>query len=1703
MANLMTVRLNKADSPNWGFRLQGGKDFGTPLVIQKVNGGSPAERAGLIAGDSVIKINNVDVYNLLHKEAQDVIVRSGLNFDMVIQRGGSTWKPAVIPTGQVPKPNPAVSKLSPVTKTSLAAQPGENIGAIGTGHNLSAKPFAPQVNGAVNGNSNKLINKQYNTPIKLYSEDAIAETLSAQTEVLSTGALGVNFKKNEKDYDATNSAVYRMLKEAENDPEQSVNDSEPDSGIVTSSNKGVAGLRHVTAPQNKPAPANPQLPPGQNICADCERLIVGVFVRIKDKNLHVECFKCATCGTSLKNVGYYNINNKLYCDIHAKSAAIAINNPAAVPVTIPPGGKAPVSAISAALSSHSLPSPSPLSPKLPTYAPSYPPPAEEPIATPPADVASKPFAPSPQLNSTAPSSEPNPNISSNTSLYNPSAPLSFSKFINKSAASSGPKPFSSVSAPLSPGGTLPRAAPLSPQSNFNRAPLSPPSAPSYSSYSPASTAGRSTSIVWPPQQDSDLPTACPLFYPPPSKVETELVEKRKKQSKFESEYFSEELEDVNMDETTSFYSEELCFSGRRSAVECVELLSDTLDTQKLVENVIKSSPMLATPSLDIGKKVETCKETCTKARCIENIEACELRRPTQYTPNTIEFQNVNRVQNTVSQRWESSLTQAVRTTAPDSDTFVRIPSRGAPSPMRSALTIAPAQPFNPQSQSILDPVPLPEQTEPYFPPEHPILPVKKEEEPKKLEKPPISKPKSPFTKALEIAPDRPFTPAGGVPLTPPPVKKKPKDALDKLLDELPRPGEKLDMRSALTTAPDRSYTPLSTEYSSTSEETKSMKESAYNIDRSHLVKPLKPEELPQSFKMNTQEPKPPSYYAPAVIEERIKSETELEEMRKATKSKETRIIEEETMQPGQITQQIITQEAQSNPGTFAPLFQGFSCSFKNKTDHSQFSIEVCTTPPVPTPPPKPQTPISYIATVEERPAKITKQKIIEEKSGSEEMMKRQEKTSMETKQQYIQKRDVQKQDVQKQAEEVIQVKPLPVTTLLHKPETLPSYQMDLKATAEADLILMEKRQKAQQRLEEQKREREQQKIAEVSTTQKTVQGISIQQEALPPKPIINIDPSEAMNPSPSVHFQPVSEKPPSTTFSPRPRSITPSMINKAPPLLPYYQDNLVAQFHSAVGSNVLDPTTPEISRSPSPHPEARSRSPSPFPSRRQERAKSPAEGPPPNPLQSSRPLPTPQDFKIQQAKENVKTYLSGYKSHEEVSGHAADISQVSQNVAYPLSSAQACVQTGKVQQQVDSCEKQRLQITDAQKQECQVAKSSDRISTTNISEKSHQEQLAAERHSQSQTVERSADGITQVQRKKIVTEEYEKSHKETNIQIEKNVTSVNRRPFSKVNVPLVEGPTAQSFHVTNPRHLSFESKELLMSQQESEKLNTQNTLQEASQKLSCQNSDTNQNQSSRIPSSCPVQPPVRHVYPPGSLASIKHVQPPCASQKPSQNVTKPNVPKPTVGSGKGRQAGGIKVAPNRGRGVLNTGSLSGPRVPLCGHCHGQIRGPFITALGKIWCPQHFVCATPSCKRSLQDLGFVEEQGQLYCEYCFEQYLAPPCSKCNAKIKTDCLKAIGKNFHPECFNCYYCGKLFGNAAFFLEDGNPYCENDWNELFTTKCFACGFPVEAGDRWVEALNNNYHSQCFNCTMCKKNLEGQSFFAKGGRPFCKNHAR
>lgn len=178
-------------------------------------------------------------------------------------------------------------------------------------------------------------------------------------------------------------------------------------------------------------------------------------------------------------------------------------------------------------------------------------------------------------------------------------------------------------------------------------------------------------------------------------------------------------------------------------------------------------------------------------------------------------------------------------------------------------------------------------------------------------------------------------------------------------------------------------------------------------------------------------------------------------------------------------------------------------------------------------------------------------------------------------------------------------------------------------------------------------------------------------------------------------------------------------------------------------------------------------------------------------------------------------------------------------------------------------------------------------------------------------------------------------------------------------------------------------------------------------------------------------------------------------------------------------------------------------VPVCASCGTPIRGPFVTAMGKSWCPDHFICANPRCGNKLVDMGFVEEGGFLYCEKDYELYFAPKCGKCDSAIVGECVNALNKQYHPACFLCHHCKQPIGGTQFHLEDGNPYCENDWRQLYQTMCSSCNFPIEPGDKWVEALNNNYHSECFNCSTCQVNLEGQAFYAKSGKPYCKKHAR
>ncbi|KAJ0049885.1 hypothetical protein NL108_005180, partial [Boleophthalmus pectinirostris] len=151
------------------------------------------------------------------------------------------------------------------------------------------------------------------------------------------------------------------------------------------------------------------------------------------------------------------------------------------------------------------------------------------------------------------------------------------------------------------------------------------------------------------------------------------------------------------------------------------------------------------------------------------------------------------------------------------------------------------------------------------------------------------------------------------------------------------------------------------------------------------------------------------------------------------------------------------------------------------------------------------------------------------------------------------------------------------------------------------------------------------------------------------------------------------------------------------------------------------------------------------------------------------------------------------------------------------------------------------------------------------------------------------------------------------------------------------------------------------------------------------------------------------------------------------------------------------------------------RTPVCGACNKIIRGRYLVALGRSWHPEEFTCS--QCKAMLDEGGFFEERGAVYCTKCHDNRYAPNCAKCKKKITGEIMHALKMTYHVQCFNCAACKNPIRNQAFYMEEGEPYCERDYEKMFGTKCHGCDFKIDAGDRFLEALGYSWHDTCFVC--------------------------
>ncbi|XP_077359278.1 transforming growth factor beta-1-induced transcript 1 protein-like isoform X1 [Festucalex cinctus] len=169
----------------------------------------------------------------------------------------------------------------------------------------------------------------------------------------------------------------------------------------------------------------------------------------------------------------------------------------------------------------------------------------------------------------------------------------------------------------------------------------------------------------------------------------------------------------------------------------------------------------------------------------------------------------------------------------------------------------------------------------------------------------------------------------------------------------------------------------------------------------------------------------------------------------------------------------------------------------------------------------------------------------------------------------------------------------------------------------------------------------------------------------------------------------------------------------------------------------------------------------------------------------------------------------------------------------------------------------------------------------------------------------------------------------------------------------------------------------------------------------------------------------------------------------------------------------------------------------CSACQKPVVGQVVTALGKVWHPEHFVCT--QCETELGSRNFFEKDGRPYCESDYFTLFSPHCAHCNKPILNKMVTALDKNWHPECFCCVKCSSTFGEEGFHDREGHQYCQQCFLTLFASRCQGCSQPIL--ENYISALNSLWHPQCFVCRECYSPFVNGSFFEHEGKPLCEAH--
>jgi len=188
-------------------------------------------------------------------------------------------------------------------------------------------------------------------------------------------------------------------------------------------------------------------------------------------------------------------------------------------------------------------------------------------------------------------------------------------------------------------------------------------------------------------------------------------------------------------------------------------------------------------------------------------------------------------------------------------------------------------------------------------------------------------------------------------------------------------------------------------------------------------------------------------------------------------------------------------------------------------------------------------------------------------------------------------------------------------------------------------------------------------------------------------------------------------------------------------------------------------------------------------------------------------------------------------------------------------------------------------------------------------------------------------------------------------------------------------------------------------------------------------------------------------------------------------------------------------APSGGSALSNSGSL----VPkFCSHCGTPTTsGKFCADCGT----PYPLATTPSLAPVATPVSKVQETDNKRKRMSFHPGSSNvskiSCAACSNALGIDSVNALDKQWHKECFVCQTCRKSLVTEGFKSHEGRPICVDCFNNKFGLKCTGCQKAIAAA--YVQVKGNPWHSDCFVCNRCKKPFDA-GYGEKGGEYLCGN---